>query len=181
MTTNAAPVDPVTHRTSDRPSTVWERLVYRRNARFLGRVVRRLLLRRLIDIPPQVRIGPNLQLAHGAMGTAVYFSTRIGSDVTLYQHVTIGRKRIDLGPRDDPFDHIEIGDDVLIGAGAAILGGPGVTTVGDGCIIGANAVVLGSTGPWEVWAGNPARKVGVRRRAPGPTTRGDGRPAQPTP
>jgi acetyltransferase-like isoleucine patch superfamily enzyme len=56
--------------------------------------------------------------------------------------------------------NVSIGDDVWIGAGAVIL--PGVT-VASGAVIGAGSVVNRSIGGYEIWAGNPAAKVGERR------------------
>jgi acetyltransferase-like isoleucine patch superfamily enzyme len=55
---------------------------------------------------------------------------------------------------------VRVGNGVWLGAGAALL--PGVT-VGDGAVIGANAVVTKSVPAYEIWGGNPARKIGERR------------------
>jgi acetyltransferase-like isoleucine patch superfamily enzyme len=55
---------------------------------------------------------------------------------------------------------VRVGNGVWLGAGAALL--PGVT-VGDGAVIGANAVVTKPVPPFEIWGGNPARKIGERR------------------
>jgi acetyltransferase-like isoleucine patch superfamily enzyme len=55
---------------------------------------------------------------------------------------------------------LKIGDNVFIGAEAVIL--PGVGEIGDSALIGIRAVVTGPVGPGEIWAGNPARKVGER-------------------
>ena len=53
-----------------------------------------------------------------------------------------------------------IGDDVWIGAGAAVLPG---SRVGTGAVIGANSVVTTEIPAHEIWAGVPARKIGERR------------------
>ena len=55
--------------------------------------------------------------------------------------------------------NIEIGNDVWIGYGVQIM--PGVK-IADGCVIGAGAVVTKSTEPYCVYAGIPARKIGIR-------------------
>jgi acetyltransferase-like isoleucine patch superfamily enzyme len=55
---------------------------------------------------------------------------------------------------------VTIGDDVWIGAGAVIL--PGVT-LSNGAVIGAGSIVNRSVGEYEIWAGNPAARVGERR------------------
>ena len=54
---------------------------------------------------------------------------------------------------------VTIGDDVWLGAGAILLPG---TIVADGAVIGAGSVVIDSIGQYEIWAGNPARKIGER-------------------
>ena len=54
---------------------------------------------------------------------------------------------------------VSIGEDCWIGAGAIILGG---TVIRKGCIIGAGVVMSQTTGEYEIWAGNPAVKIGVR-------------------
>lgn len=58
---------------------------------------------------------------------------------------------------------IEIGRDCYFGAGTIVLGG---SNVGDGAIIGAASVVKADIGPGEIWAGNPATKIGLRENFP---------------
>jgi len=55
---------------------------------------------------------------------------------------------------------LTIGEDVFIGVNAIILGGVG--TIGRGAVIGAGAVLTKPVPEFEVWAGNPARKIGMR-------------------
>ena len=84
-----------------------------------------------IELPASTQIGPGLRLRHG-VGIVVNPATRIGSDVMIRQHVTLGNRRT----RDDcPVieDHAEIG------AGAVIIG---AITIGEGARIGPNAVVV---------------------------------------
>ena len=98
-----------------------------------------------ISIPADVHIGPGLRIHHFG-GIIIRSGTVLGEGCTLYQGVTLG----DLGgwggaPR--------IGNRVLIGAGAKVLGG---IQVGDQCRIGANAVVLTTIPPDHNAVGVPA-------------------------
>lgn len=84
-----------------------------------------------IELPPSTEVGPGLRLRHG-VGVVINPATRIGADVMIRQHVTLGNRRT----RDDcPVieDHVEIG------AGAVIIG---AITIGNGARIGPNAVVI---------------------------------------
>lgn len=84
-----------------------------------------------IELPASTEIGPGLRLRHG-MGIVVNPATRIGANVMIRQHVTLGNRRA----KDDcPV----IEDGVEIGAGAVIIG---AVTIGAGARIGPNAVVV---------------------------------------
>lgn len=104
-----------------------------------------------IEIHPGARIGKNLLIDHG-MGVVIGETAVVGDHVTLYQQVTLGGVSLDPGKR-----HPTIEDDVVIGAGAAVLG---PFTVGRGARIGANAVVLREVPPGATMIGVPARQVG---------------------
>lgn len=141
---------------------IMEQVVYARNNPFIGRALREFMLIYGLDIPPAVRIGRNLTLQHRAMGTVIHPETRIGNNVTLYHQVTIGRADAHI-PRDaSPMASITIEDEAILYPGCKILGGAGETVIGYRSIVAANAVVIRSVPPGEVWAGIPARKVGVR-------------------
>ncbi|WP_198673431.1 MULTISPECIES: hypothetical protein [Kocuria] len=115
-----------------------------------------------LSVPAGVQVGSDLTLVHYGFGTVIYPEVTIGDRVRIYHQVTIGRKDAHV-PRDQsPFEHVKIGDDVVLFPGCKVLGGAGVTRVGSGTIVGANAVLLNSTGENEIWAGNPARLVGHR-------------------
>jgi len=86
-----------------------------------------------IEIHPGAVIGKGLFIDHG-MGVVVGETAIIGNDVTLFQGVTLGGTGKETGKR-----HPTIGDYVVIGAGAKVLGN---ITIGDNSYIGANAVVL---------------------------------------
>lgn len=121
-----------------------------------------------VSVPPSVQIGDEISLPHGAVGLVVHERTVIGARVKLYQGVTIGRSDTYLPPSlTRSGGRVVIGDDVVVGAGAAILFRSGATlTVGQAAVVGANAVVLSDIPPGEIWAGAPARRLGHRRDQP---------------
>jgi serine O-acetyltransferase len=86
-----------------------------------------------IEIHPGAQIGRRLFIDHG-MGVVIGETAIIGDDVTLYQGVTLGGTGKEHGKR-----HPTIGDNVVIGGGAKVLGN---ITVGNNCRIGAGSVVL---------------------------------------
>ncbi|MDD3959875.1 MAG: serine O-acetyltransferase [Clostridiaceae bacterium] len=109
-----------------------------------------------IEIHPGAKIGNGLFIDHG-MGIVIGETAEIGDNCTIYHGVTLGGTGHSVGKR-----HPTIGNNVLIGAGAKLLG---AFTVGDNVLIGANAVVLADV---------PAKAtvVGI----PGKVVRIDGRP-----
>lgn len=113
-----------------------------------------------IEIHPGAKIGKRFFIDHG-MGVVVGETSEIGDDVTLYQGVTLGGVSLNPGKR-----HPTLGDNVIVGAGAAVLG---PFTVGSGARIGSNAVVLREVAPNTTVVGVPAhavvpRPVAVDRR-----------------
>ena len=86
-----------------------------------------------IEIHPGAQIGKGLVIDHG-MGVVIGETTIIGDNCTLYQGVTLGGTGKDVGKR-----HPTLGNDVMVGAGAKILG---PFKIGDNSKIAANAVVL---------------------------------------
>ena len=92
-----------------------------------------------IDIHPGAKIGRSFFIDHGT-GVVVGETTTIGDRVKMYQGVTLGARSFDLDENGNPVKgikrHPDIGDDVVIYAGATILGGD--TVIGDRCIIGGN-------------------------------------------
>lgn len=130
----------------------------------LGRLAYLALKLLGVEFPRSVEWRAPLQLAHGSVGLVVHRATRIGSHVTILPGVVIGMADAHLPAGSLPEGgRVVIGDHVTIGAGAKILFRAGQQlVVAEGTVIGANAVLLTSTGPGEVWAGLPARRVGVR-------------------
>jgi serine O-acetyltransferase len=122
-------------------------------ARFLSQFARWLTG---IEIHPAAQIGRRLLIDHG-MGVVIGETAVIGDDVTLYQNVTLGGVSLNPGKR-----HPTIEDDVVIGAGAAVLG---PFSVGRGARIGSNAVVLHEVPPGATMVGVPARQVGPQPAA----------------
>ena len=92
-----------------------------------------------IDIHPGANIGRYFFIDHGT-GVVIGETTNIGEHVKLYQHVTLGAKSFDLADDGTPVKgvkrHPDIGDRVVIYAGATILGGD--TVIGDDCVVGGN-------------------------------------------
>lgn len=103
-----------------------------------------------IEIHPGAQIGKGLFIDHGN-GVVIGETTIIGDNVTIYQGVTLGGTGKDVGKR-----HPTIGSNVVIGAGAKVLG---PFTVGCGSKIGASAVVLKAVPPNCTVVGNPGRIV----------------------
>ncbi|MFA4843253.1 MAG: serine O-acetyltransferase EpsC [Candidatus Omnitrophota bacterium] len=101
-----------------------------------------------IEIHPAAHIGRRLFIDHG-MGVVIGETAIVGDDVLLYQGVTLGGTGLEKGKR-----HPTIGNNVVIGAGAKILGN---ITVGDNSYIGANAVVIRDVPPNSTMVGVPGR------------------------
>ncbi len=101
-----------------------------------------------IEIHPGARIGPGLFIDHG-MGVVIGETAEIGANATLYHGVTLGGTSWNKGKR-----HPTLEDDVVVGAGAKILG---PITIGARTRVGANAVVVKSVPPDSVVVGVPGR------------------------
>src|SRR5512138_552639 len=103
-----------------------------------------------IEIHPGATIGHNFFIDHG-MGVVIGETAEVGNNVTLYHGVTLGGTSLHKTKR-----HPTIGDHVVIGAGAKVLG---AITIGNNSRIGANAVVVRSTPPDAVVVGVPGQVV----------------------
>ena len=135
-------------------AVLWHRLahwLYRHRCLFLARFVSqtsRFLTG--IEIHPGATIGRGLLIDHG-IGVVIGETAVVGDDCTIYQGVTLGGTGKEKGKR-----HPTIGNHVMIGAGAKVLG---PFTVGDNSKIAANAVVLSEVPPDCTCVGVPARIV----------------------
>ena len=103
-----------------------------------------------IEIHPKARIGRRFFIDHGE-GVVIGETTIIGDDVLIYQQVTLGGTGKEHGKR-----HPTIGDNVIIGAGAKILGN---ITIGDNTRIGAGSVVVDDVPEHCTVVGIPGRIV----------------------
>jgi serine O-acetyltransferase len=108
-----------------------------------------------VDIHPGARIGRRFFIDHGA-GVVIGETAEIGDDVTLYHGVTLGGTTWHPGKR-----HPTLGDHVVVGAGAKILG---AITIGSRVRVGANSVVVKNVPSDRTVVGIPARVV--RRESP---------------
>ena len=133
---------------------IWHRIAHwfwTHNMRFLGRLISQIArFFTLIEIHPGAVLGHGILIDHGC-GIVIGETTVVGDNCTLYQGVTLGGVGTKKGKR-----HPTIGNNVLIGAGAKILG---AFEVGDNCQIAANAVLLKPLEENSTAAGIPARQV----------------------
>ena len=112
-----------------------------------------------IEIHPGARIGKGLFIDHG-MGVVIGETAILGDNVTLFQGVTLGGTGKEKGKR-----HPTIGNNVVVGAGAKVLGN---ITVGNDVLVGANAVVLRDVPDGSTVVGVPGRVAKRRgKRLPG--------------
>lgn len=103
-----------------------------------------------IEIHPGAKIGKRFFVDHG-MGVVIGETAEIGDNVMLYQGVTLGGISLEKGKR-----HPTIEDDVLVGAGAKVLGN---IVIGKGSRIGANAVVTKSAPANSIVVGVPGQII----------------------
>ena len=122
---------------------------YRHNMKFMARWISQNARRRTgVEIHPGATIGSGLVIDHG-MGVVIGETTEIGNDCTIYQNVTLGGTGKDHGKR-----HPTLGNNVLVGTGAKVLG---PFKVGDNARIAAGAVVLSEVPENATAVGVPAR------------------------
>ncbi|MBQ2687427.1 MAG: serine O-acetyltransferase [Clostridia bacterium] len=122
---------------------------YKHNMKFIARWISQNARRRTgVEIHPGATIGSGLVIDHG-MGVVIGETTEIGNDCTIYQNVTLGGTGKDHGKR-----HPTLGNNVLVGTGAKVLG---PFKVGDNARIAAGAVVLSEVPENATAVGVPAR------------------------
>ena len=124
---------------------------YRHGHTFIARLISQSAARKTgIEIHPGATIGRRLVIDHGT-GTVIGETAEIGDDVLIYQGVTLGGTGKDTGKR-----HPTIGNNVMISAGAKVLG---PFKIGDNSRVAAGAVVLEEVPPNSTVVGVPARVV----------------------
>jgi len=132
-------------------------MLYKKKRYNLARVISQRARRITgIEIHPGAQIGKNLFIDHG-MGIVIGETAKVGNNVTIYHGVTLGG----IGGDPKAKRHPTVEDDVMIGAGAKVLG---PITIGKGAKIGANAVVLDDVPPYTTVVGMPAKVVKVNKR-----------------
>jgi len=126
-------------------------MLYKCGLRFIPRLISQISrFFTKIEIHPGATIGKGLLIDHGC-GVVIGETTVIGDDCTIYQGVTLGGTGKETGKR-----HPTLGNNVMVGAGAKILG---PFKVGDNSKIAANAVLLQEVEPDSTCVGVPARVV----------------------
>jgi len=104
-----------------------------------------------IDIHPNSTLGSGIMLDHGT-GIVIGETARVGHNCSILHHVTLGgsgKKGVD--------HHPKVGDGVLLGAGASIIGN---VNIGDGCQVGAGTLVISDLPAHSVAVGVPAKIIG---------------------
>lgn len=113
-----------------------EHWLWQKHLRFLARMMANYTRSKTgIEIHPGATIGRRVFIDHG-MGVVIGETAIVGNDVTIYHGVTLGGRSLDKGKR-----HPTVEDNVILGAGAKVLGN---ITIGKGSTIGANQVVTRS-------------------------------------
>jgi serine O-acetyltransferase len=124
-------------------------LLYRFRVPFLPwmlKVVNRIMFS--VVLPPSVKVGRNVTFGYQGLGIVVHPHAVLGNNIVIAPNVVIGGRG---GPGVPAIE-----DDVLVGAGACVLG---PVVVGKGAKIGANAVVLSDVPPGATVVGAPARVI----------------------
>jgi serine O-acetyltransferase len=131
--------------------------LWRHKLHLLGRLLSQFArLLTGIEIHPNAVIGRRFFIDHG-MGVVIGETAEIGDDVLIYQGVVLGGTALEKKKR-----HPTIGNNVVIGAAAVLLG---PITVGDGARVGANSVVVKTVLPGAIVVGVPGRAVQEKGKA----------------
>lgn len=138
--------------------------LWRRNFKLTARVlsqISRFLTG--VEIHPGAQIGRGFFIDHG-MGVVIGETTVIGNNVTLYHGVTLGGTTVfGKGGKNTNKRHPTLGNDVVVGAGAQILG---PIKIGDNVKVGANAVVLKDVEAGQTVVGVPAHSAQHAKKTP---------------
>ena len=134
----------------------WMHELYLRHVPLLPRLIQLLWFRILLScyIPCSCRIGPDTVFPHGALGVMLHEQCEIGARCKIQCHAVIGGRG---GRAGAP----KIGNDVLVGTHAVILG---KICIGDHAVIGAGAVATEDVAPYAIVAGPKAGVIGVLQK-----------------
>lgn len=135
----------------------WSRDLHRKGFSRLARVVKTLnwAVHKCL-LPAEAQVGEGVILEHYAMGIVMHPQVRIGSRCRVYHHVTLAGETWIGSPH-----FITLEDDVTIGAHSIVVARPNTSlSIGRKSVLGAGSVLTKSIPPYEIWAGNPARKIG---------------------
>ena len=138
-------------------------IFWRYNLKFFARMI--MYFARIftgIEIHPAAKIGKNFFMDHG-LGIVIGETAEIGDNVTIYQDVTLGgiMPSIESDSQRNQKRHPTIGNNVIVGSGAQILG---AIKIGDNAKIGANSVVSKDVPSNVTVAGVPAREFVISRK-----------------
>lgn len=135
----------------------WSRDLLRRGWKLPARIVKTVnfTLHKCL-LPAEAEVGDGVILEHYAMGIVMHPQVRIGKRCRIYHHVTLAAETWIGSPH-----FITLEDDVTIGAHSIVVARPNTPlTIGQKSVLGAGSVLTKTIPPFEIWAGNPARKIG---------------------
>ncbi len=135
----------------------WSRDLHRRGWKLPARIVKTLnfALHKCL-LPAEAEVGDGVILEHYAMGIVMHPQVRIGNRCRVYHQVTLAGETWIGSPH-----FIMLEDDVTIGAHSIVVARPNQSlTIGCKSVLGAGSVLTKDIPPFEIWAGNPARKIG---------------------
>lgn len=106
-------------------------------------------------LPAEAIVGKDVLLEHYALGVVMHPQVTIGDNCRIFHHVTFAAETA-IGSE----YRIVLGNNVTIGAHSIIVARKDASLhIGEGSFLGAGSVLLHDIPPYEVWAGNPARKI----------------------
>ncbi len=140
------------------PELLWKcsRELHRRGWKLPARIVKTLnfMLHKCL-LPAEAEVGEGVILEHYALGIVMHPQVRIGDGCRVYHHVTLAGETWIGSPH-----YITLEEGVTIGAHSVVVARPNTPlTIGRHSVLGAGSVLTKNIPPFEIWAGNPARKI----------------------